>query len=123
MEDNEIIVNKDLKLIYCDNIVDNGRVYRALASEMDQIYLSNIRLDDVFNIQLIYNKQHVVVAEYEFVYNKNYGMELENFNTNQTSIGIIVYKEGSYIIPNRNVISKELALRMYNKFKEVFGSK
>ena len=123
MEDNEIIVDKDLKVIYCDNIVDNGRVYKALASEIYQRYLSNIRLDDVFDIQLIYNKQHVMVAEYEFVYNKIHGLELENINTNQTAIDVIVYKEGDYIIPDRNVISKELALRMYNKFKEVFGSK
>ena len=123
MEDNEIIVNKDLKIVYCDNIVDNGRVYRALASVIHQRYLNNIRIDDVFDIQLIYNKQHVIVAEYEFVYNKVRGMELETINMNQTAIDIIVRKEGAYIEPDRNAISKELALKMYNKFKEVFGCK
>ena len=38
MEDNEIIVNKDLKLVYCDNIIDNGRVYRALANQIEKRY-------------------------------------------------------------------------------------
>ena len=64
-----------------------------------------------------------MVAEYEFVYDKIRGMELEYINMNQTAIDIIVRKEGSYIEPDRNVISKELALKMYNKFKEVFGYK
>jgi hypothetical protein len=123
MENNEIIVNKDLGLVYCDNIIDNGRVYRALASAIHQRYLNNIRIDDVFDIQLIYNKQHAMVAEYEFIYNKTHGMELETINMNQIAINIIVYKEGAYIVPDRNAISKELALRMYNKFKEVFGCK
>ena len=135
MEDNEIIVNKDLKIVYCDNIIDNGRVYRALASQIiDREYFDIISEDiftrnsgtsseDIIGIELIYNKQHVMVAEYEFVYDKIRGMELEYINMNQTAIDIIVRKEGSYIEPDRNVISKELALKMYNKFKEVFGYK
>ena len=139
MEDNEIIVDKNLKLVYCDNIVDNGRVYRALASQIiDREYFdlisediftritrnfSTSSEDDIFGIELIYNKQHVMVAEYEFSYNKIRGMELEYINMNQNTIDIIVREEGSYIEPDRNTISKELALRMYNKFKEVFGSK
>jgi hypothetical protein len=139
MEDNEIIVDKNLKIVYCDNIVDNGRVYRALASQIiDRKYFdlisediftritrnfSTSSEDDIFGIELIYNKHHMMVAEYEFSYNKIRGMELEYIDMNQTAIDIIVREEGSYIEPDRNVISKELALKMYNKFKEVFGCK
>jgi hypothetical protein len=139
MEDNEIIVDKNLKIVYCDNIVDNGRVYRALASQIiDREYFdlisediftritrnfSTSSEDDIFGIELIYNKHHMMVAEYEFSYNKIRGMELEYIDMNQTAIDIIVREEGSYIEPDRNAISKELALKMYNKFKEVFGSK
>jgi hypothetical protein len=122
MENNEIMVNKDLGLVYCDNIIDNGRSYKALVSVIHQRYLNSIRLDDVFDIQLIYNKQHAIVAKYEFV-NKINGMELRSITTNQPNIGIIIYKEGEYTIPDKNIISKELALRMYNKYKEVFCSK
>lgn len=64
-----------------------------------------------------------MVAEYEFVYDKIRGMELEYINMNQTAIDVIIRIEGSYIGPDRNAISKELALKMYNKFKEVFGCK
>ena len=139
MEDNEIIVDKNLKIVYCDNIVDNGRVYRALASQIiDREYFdlisediftritrnfSTSSEDDIFGIELIYNKHHMMVAEYEFSYNKIRGMELEYIDMNQTAIDIIVRKEGSYIEPDRNAISKELALRMYNKYKEVFSNK
>jgi hypothetical protein len=123
MEDNEIIVNNDLKFVYCDILIDNGRVYRALADQIEKRYFG-ITTEDIFTIQLIYNssKCHETVAEYEFVYNIIYGMELKNINTNQTAIDIIVDKEGGCSVPN-NAISKELALRMYNKFKEIFGCK
>jgi hypothetical protein len=139
MEDNEIIVDKNLKIVYCDNIVDNGRVYRALVSQIiDRKYFDLISEDiftritrnfsissedDIFGIELIYNKHHMMVAEYEFSYNKIRGMELEYIDMNQTAIDIIVREESSYIEPDRNAISKELALKMYNKFKEVFGCK
>jgi spore germination protein GerM len=125
MENNEIIVDKNLKLVYCDNIIDNGKVYRALANQIEKRYFLDTPLDDIFTIQLIYNssKCHETVAEYEFVYNEIYGMELDNINMDQTAIDNVVYKEGVCIVPDSNVISKELALRMYNKFKEVFGSR
>jgi hypothetical protein len=139
MEDNEIIVDKNLKIVYCDNIVDNGRVYRALVSQIiDRKYFDLISEDiftritrnfsissedDIFGIELIYNKHHMMVAEYEFSYNKIRGMELEYIDMNQTAIDIIVREESSYIEPDRNAISKELALKMYNKYKEVFGCK
>jgi spore germination protein GerM len=124
MEDNEIIVNNDLKLVYCDIIIDNGKIYRALADQIEKRYFG-ITTEDVFTIQLIYNSSrcHETVVEYEFVFNRIYGMELENINVNQTAIDIIVDKEGVYIEPDINVINKELALKMYNKFKEVFGCK
>ena len=119
----EITANKDLGLVYCDNIVDNGRVYRALADEIRGKHLGLIT-EDVFPIQLIYNKQHVMVAEYIFVFNRIYHtIELETINMNQTAIDSIIDKEGTYVYPDENVISKELAIRMYNKFREILPCK
>ena len=123
MEDYKIIVNKDIRLIYCDIKVD-GILYIALASQIINRRFVDDLFNEIFTIQLIYStyNKSVVVAEYEFIYDRNHGMELENFNFNKSAIDIIVSKHGArtYTFPDRNTISKELVLRIYNEFREVF---